>query len=112
MAVTVDEIQQIRFPQAPRGSRGYHSVEVDAFLTRVVDALSDGGTLPPEQVHRASFGRAPLGRRGYDRAAVDSFLRRVESTLAARVASARTYIAPALEDTHDRQPLWRRFRRG
>ncbi|OZM73526.1 cell division protein DivIVA [Amycolatopsis antarctica] len=110
MAVTAEDVLEIRFTPASLGAKGYHEIEVDAFLHRVAQTLEGEDRLTADDVHRVAFGRAPLGKRGYDRAAVDAFLRQVESTLAARADFARAYIAPALEDSHGRKSIWRRLR--
>lgn len=61
------------------------------------------------EVRTRQFDRAPIGTRGYyDPAAVDAFLHDVEGTLAGLSRSSGYYIAPALEHTHTRKPLWRR----
>ncbi|MFC4002756.1 DivIVA domain-containing protein [Prauserella oleivorans] len=111
MAVTSEDVRNIRFPEAPFGTRGYNESEVDAFLDRIASTLDGEDDVTAEDVHDVSFGRTPIGRRcGYDQASVDAFLRTVESTLAARTAatSSTPYLAPALEHTHTRRPLWRR----
>jgi len=110
MAVTAEDVREIRFEQAAMNVKGYNEIEVDAFLYRVAQALEGEGRLTANDVHRAAFGKAPIGKRGYDRAAVDAFLRQVESTLVAKEAKAQVYIAPALEDSHSRKSLWQRLR--
>ncbi|SFP40444.1 DivIVA domain-containing protein [Amycolatopsis arida] len=114
MAVTVEDVRNIRFERAAIGTRGYHPAEVDAFLDRVVDTLAGEDHLTAADVHSVAFARAPLGKRGYDQAAVDAFLQLVESTLTGlggpTAANGTAYVAPALEHSHVRKPLWRRVR--
>jgi DivIVA domain-containing protein len=114
MAVTAEDVHNIRFERAPLGSRGYNEAEVDEFLDRVAATLEDEDEVTAADVHRIAFSKAPLGKRGYDQASVDDFLRRVESTLVARAPADTTvhapYIAPALEHSHVRKSLWRRVR--
>ncbi|WP_199432601.1 DivIVA domain-containing protein [Qaidamihabitans albus] len=115
MAVTSADARDIRFTQAPFGTRGYHEVQVDDFLDRVAATLDGEDDVTAADVHQVAFSPAPLGKRGYDPAAVDAFLRVVESTLAARAGHSgpnRPYVAPALEHSHARKPLWRRVRPG
>ncbi|PXY21280.1 DivIVA domain-containing protein [Prauserella muralis] len=115
MSVTSEDVHNIRFPLAPFGTRGYNEVQVDDFLDRVAATLDGEDDITAAEVHQVTFALAPLGKRaGYDQASVDAFLRTVEATLAARartVAPAGPYIAPALEHSHARRPLWRRVRR-
>lgn len=110
MPVTAQDVQEIRLPQASLGTKGYHEVEVDAFLYRVAQTLDGEDRITADDVHRVAFGKPPFGKRGYDRAAVDAFLRLVETTLAGRIPAARAYVAPALEDSHARKPIWQRLR--
>ncbi|MBK1785546.1 DivIVA domain-containing protein [Prauserella cavernicola] len=114
MAVSSSDANDIRFPEASFGARGYNEAQVDDFLDRVAATLDGEDDLTAAEVHDVAFNLTPLGKRGgYDQAAVDTFLRAVESTLAARAGTAPSgpYIAPALEHTHARKPLWRRARR-
>ncbi|QWF81966.1 DivIVA domain-containing protein [Amycolatopsis sp. CA-230715] len=108
MAVTADEVYDIQFDQAALGTRGYHEPAVDRFLTRVAATLEGRDDVTAAEAHAVTFPGPLLRKRGYDRASVDAFLRRVESTLAAYEPSGAFYIAPALEHTHARRPLWRR----
>jgi len=113
MAVTAENVRKTQFERAPLGSRGYHEPDVDAFMKRIVATLDGEDDLTAQQVHEITFARAPLGsKRGYDQALVDAFLRLVASTLAShtRAGNDSFYIAPALETTHVRRPLWRRIR--
>lgn len=114
MAVTAEDVHNIRFDRAPLGTRGYHEVEVDEFLDRVAATLDGEDEVTAADVHGAAFSKAPLGKRGYDQAEVDAFLRTVESTLVAHITTATIvtgpYIAPALEHSHVRKPRWRRVR--
>lgn len=114
MAVTAEDVHNVRFDRAPLGSRGYNEIEVDEFLDRVAATLDGEDEVTAADVHGVAFSKAPLGKRGYDQASVDDFLRRVESTLVAQVpadaAMHAPYIAPALEHSHVRKPLWRRVR--
>jgi DivIVA domain-containing protein len=110
MAVTSIDARTIQFDRAPIGTRGYYEPEVDAFLARVAATLDGEDGVTAEEVHEVSFGKAPISKRGYDHVAVDAFLRLVEITLAGRTIATGGYIAPALEHTHSRKPLWRRVR--
>ncbi|PXY17707.1 cell division protein DivIVA [Prauserella sp. PE36] len=115
MTVTSDDVRDIRFPEAPFGTRGYNEVQVDAFLDRIAATLDGEDDVSAAEVHDVAFRLTPLAKRGgYDQTAVDTFLRAVETTLAARSGAAAPsgpYVAPALEHTHVRKPLWRRGRR-
>ncbi|GAB3487108.1 DivIVA domain-containing protein [Amycolatopsis cihanbeyliensis] len=116
MAVTAEDVHNVRFPRAALGTRGYNEVQVDRFLDRVAATLEGEDNISAAVVHEVSFSRTPLGRRGYDEAAVDAFLRLVESTLVAQqvgvpaggAGPSGPYVAPALEHSHARKPLWRR----
>ena len=110
MAVTAIEARTMRFSRAPIGTRGYREPEVDAFLNRVAAALDGEGGITADEVRHVTFGKAPLRKRGYDHAAVDAFLQLVEGTLATHTGDPGGYLAPALEHTHARKPLWRRVR--
>jgi DivIVA domain-containing protein len=113
MAITAENVRQTRFERAPLGNRGYHEPDVDAFMKRIASTLDGEDKLTAQQVHEVTFALSPLGsKRGYDRALVDAFLRLVASTLAnhSRTGGDRVYVAPALEATHVRQPIWRRIR--
>jgi len=110
MAVSSIEARTIQFDRAPIGTRGYHEPEVDAFVDRVAATLEGEDTVTAEEVHDVAFSKAPLSKRGYDHSAVDAFLRLVEGTLASSSTYPGGYIAPALEHTHARKPLWRRVR--
>ncbi|MCU1681012.1 MAG: hypothetical protein JWQ81_1751 [Amycolatopsis sp.] len=109
MAVSSVEVRTIQFDRAPIGTRGYYEPDVDAFLTRVADTLDGQDDVTAEEVHDVAFGKAPLSKRGYDHSAVDAFLRLIEMTLASHYRTG-IYLAPALEHTHARKPLWRRTR--
>jgi DivIVA domain-containing protein len=111
MTVTAIEARAIRFDRAPIGTRGYYEPEVNAFLDRVAATLDGEDDVTADEVHYVAFSKAPLSKRGYDNAAVDAFLRLVETTLAGYTMSAGGYLAPALEHTHARKPLWRRVRK-
>jgi DivIVA domain-containing protein len=110
MAVTADEVYDVRFERAALGSRGYHEPQVETFLRRIAATLEGEDDLTAAEVHAVSFSRPSLGKRGYDAAEVDAFLRRVEATLAMHAGdpAAGFYVAPALEHSHARKPLWRR----
>ncbi|MEU6645688.1 DivIVA domain-containing protein [Saccharomonospora sp. NPDC046836] len=113
MAVTPEDVHDIRFPDAPFGTRGYNEAQVDAFLDRIAATLDGEDDVSAAEVHNVAFNLTPLGKRGgYDQAAVDTFLRAVESTLAAKAGAVLSgpYVAPALEHSHARKPLWRRGR--
>jgi DivIVA domain-containing protein len=110
VAVASIEARTIQFDRAPIGTRGYYEPEVDAFLDRVAATLDGQDAVTADEVHNVAFGKVRISKRGYDHAAVDAFLRLVESTLASQTMSAGGYIAPALEHTHARKPLWRRLR--
>jgi DivIVA domain-containing protein len=110
MTVTSIDARTMQFDRAPIGTRGYCEPEVDAFLGRVAATLDGEDDVTAEEVHHVAFNKAPLSKRGYDHAAVDAFLRLVESTLATHTGYTGGYIAPALEHTHARKPLWRRVR--
>ncbi|MEC3975992.1 DivIVA domain-containing protein [Amycolatopsis sp. H20-H5] len=111
MGVSAIEARTIQFDRAPIGTRGYDEPSVDAFLDRVADTLDGQDDLTASDVHDIAFAKSPLSKRGYDPASVDTFLRHVESTLAANtLAASGYYIAPALEHSHARKPLWRRVR--
>ncbi|WP_158889298.1 DivIVA domain-containing protein [Amycolatopsis anabasis] len=114
MTLTADDVYDVQFALAAIGTRGYSVADVDTFLIRVAATLRGEDTVTPEEVHSVSFGRPALGKRGYDQAEVDVFLQLVESTLAGRAETAteRFHIAPALEHSHTRKPLWRRKVRG
>jgi DivIVA domain-containing protein len=114
MAVTAEDVHNIRFDRAPLGTRGYNEAEVDDFLDRVAATLDGEDEVTAADVRVAAFSKAPLGKRGYDQAEVDAFLRNVESTLVAHITARATvtgpYIAPALEHSHVRKSRWRRVR--
>jgi DivIVA domain-containing protein len=110
MTVTSIDARTMQFGRAPIGTRGYYEPEVDAFLGRVAATLDGKDSVTADEVHHVAFSKAPLSKRGYDHAAVDAFLRLVESTLATHRGYTGGYIAPALEHTHARKPLWRRVR--
>ncbi len=108
MPVTAFEVRARQFDRAPIGARGYYEPAVDAFLERVAATLDGDDNLTVSDVHNVAFAKAPLSKRGYDPSDVDAFLRDVESTLAGISQSASYYVAPALEHSHARKPLWRR----
>jgi DivIVA domain-containing protein len=110
MAVTSIEARTMRFDRAPIGTRGYHEPEVDAFMNRVAATLDGEDDVTADDVHQVAFSKAPLSKRGYDHSAVDAFLLLVETTLASYSVAAGGHVAPALEHTHARKPLWRRAR--
>ncbi|MGQ4615049.1 DivIVA domain-containing protein [Nocardia sp. R7R-8] len=73
--LTVDDVQRMRFSQAPVGRRGYNEEEVGAFLDLVAATLAhDGpGSLTLTDVEAIRFTEARLGTRGYQRDEVDAF---------------------------------------
>lgn len=113
MDITAEDVDRAWFPPAPWGTRGYNRMQVDAFLSRVAATLEGRDTVTAADVHKVAFTLCPFARRtvGYDPAAVDSFLRLVEAALAARESAAMStpYLAPALDHSHARVPLWRKL---
>ncbi|EME63785.1 DivIVA domain-containing protein [Amycolatopsis decaplanina] len=84
MSFTAEEITGATFPNAPIGRRGYAKHEVDAFLERIADTISDRDDLTAAEVHHVMFSRPLIGKRGYDEREVDDFLDKVEGQLAHR----------------------------
>ncbi|EHK88906.1 DivIVA domain-containing protein [Saccharomonospora azurea] len=113
MKITADDVDRAWFPPAPFGTRGYNRMQVDAFLDRVAATLEGRDTVTAADVHKVAFTLCPPARRtiGYDPAAVDAFLRLVESALGARESAtmAKPYLAPALDHSNARPPLWRKL---
>ncbi|WP_197318683.1 DivIVA domain-containing protein [Saccharomonospora sp. NB11] len=113
MEITADDVDRAWFPPAPWGTRGYNRMQVDAFLDRVAATLEGRDSVTAADVHKVAFTLCPPARRtsGYDPAAVDTFLRLVESTLGARESTrtAKPYLAPALDHSNARAPLWRKL---
>jgi DivIVA domain-containing protein len=69
---------------APFGRRGYDEVEVDDFLRKVTDALSQSRGAPAvdaDEVHQIAFRKPRIGSRGYDEDEVDAFLDLIEVEL-------------------------------
>jgi DivIVA domain-containing protein len=88
VALTPQDVRDVKFDRPPLGSRGYHCDEVDAFLDRVEQALAGELTMTADEVRDVKFNKPPLlARRGYDEDQVDTFLDRVEAELAARSAA-------------------------
>ena len=114
MTLTAMEVLNMRFSRAGIGMRGYSESDVDSFMIKVASALEGETPMTAEQVHDVSFGRPPIGKRGYDQGEVDAYLRQIESTLASRDGwtphTRSAFVAPALEHSHHREPLWRRMR--
>ncbi|MEV6906470.1 DivIVA domain-containing protein [Amycolatopsis sp. NPDC051071] len=84
MSFTAEDITGATFPNAPIGRRGYAKHEVDAFLERIADTISDRDDLTAAEVHHVMFSRPLIGKRGYDEREVDDFLDKIEEQLAHR----------------------------
>jgi DivIVA domain-containing protein len=77
-------VRAVQFGKPPFGRRGYDEIEVDDFLRKVTDALSQTRGVPqldPEEVHQVAFRKPRIGSRGYDEDEVDAFLDLIESEL-------------------------------
>jgi DivIVA domain-containing protein len=82
--VKAADVRSVQFGKPPFGRRGYDEVEVDDFLRKVTDALTQTRGLPQldaEEVHQVAFRKPRLGSRGYDEDEVDAFLDLVEAEL-------------------------------
>ena len=78
-------MRAVQFGKPPFGRRGYDEIEVDDFLRKVTDALSQTRGVPqldPEEVHQVAFRKPRIGSRGYDEDEVDAFLDLVEASCA------------------------------
>ena len=97
MALTPQDVRDVKFDRPPIGSRGYNCDEVDAFLDRVERALNGTEVLTAAEVREVKFNKPPLlARRGYDEDQVDTFLDRVEAELATRQAGRQAMPEPTL----------------
>ncbi len=63
------------------GHRGYHAVEVDAFLELVSATLAGHGALTADDIRHVAFDAPRFGCRGYQADQVDEFLDRVRREL-------------------------------
>ncbi len=81
--LTPDDVQRVRFSQAPVSGRGYHEEEVDAFLDLVAVSLTPEGpgSLTVADARSVRFTDARLGTRGYQRDEVDAFVDLVVTAL-------------------------------
>ncbi|WP_019807291.1 DivIVA domain-containing protein [Saccharomonospora halophila] len=110
MRLTAADVDDVWLPSAPWGTRGYNTMQVNAFLRRIAATLDDRDHVTAADVGAVAFTLHPTGRRGgYDPGAVDAFLRVVERALAIRERADHDRDAPRPEpdDTHDRP--WRRI---
>jgi DivIVA domain-containing protein len=82
--LNTDEVQNIHFPNAPIGRRGYAKHEVDEFMARIHKTLHDEDDLTAAEVHHVAFSKPLVGRRGYDERQVDHFLDRAEDAISER----------------------------
>ncbi|UMP05957.1 DivIVA domain-containing protein [Amycolatopsis sp. EV170708-02-1] len=98
MSFTAEDIAGATFPNAPIGRRGYAKHEVDAFLERIADTLSDRDDLTAAEVHHVMFSRPLIGKRGYDEREVDDFLDKVEEQLAQRTGQHALHVPGAREE--------------
>src|SRR5919198_5428546 len=82
--VTAADVHSVAFGKPPFGRRGYDEAEVDDFLRRVAETLSQppgAGPISAGDVHDVAFRKPRLGSRGYDEDEVDAFLDLVEGEL-------------------------------
>ncbi len=82
--ITASDVRSVQFGKPPFGRRGYDEIEVDDFLRKVTEALSQTRGVPSvdaEEVHQVAFRKPRIGSRGYDEDEVDAFLDLVESEL-------------------------------
>jgi DivIVA domain-containing protein len=82
--IKASDVRAVQFGKPPFGRRGYDEIEVDDFLRKVTDALTQTRGIPPldaEEVHQVAFRKPRLGSRGYDEDEVDAFLDLVEAEL-------------------------------
>ncbi|HEV7654235.1 MAG TPA: DivIVA domain-containing protein [Mycobacteriales bacterium] len=82
--IKASDVRSVQFGKPPFGRRGYDEIEVDDFLRKITDALSQTRGLPqldPEEVHQVAFRKPRIGSRGYDEDEVDAFLDLVEAEL-------------------------------
>ncbi|OXM53518.1 DivIVA domain-containing protein [Amycolatopsis alba] len=98
MSFTAEDITGATFPNAPIGRRGYAKHEVDAFLERIADTISDQDDLTAAEVHHVMFSRPLIGKRGYDEREVDEFLDKVEGQLAHRTGQQVLGVPGAREE--------------
>ncbi|MFT4010312.1 MAG: DivIVA domain-containing protein [Nocardioidaceae bacterium] len=92
------------FSLARPGAEGYDPDQVDAFVSKVVEALRhEPPTMAPWEVHDQVFAISRV-HRGYDEHEVDDFLDRAEAAL--RVAHGEQLDVPA---TGDAEPLATRW---
>lgn len=82
--ITASDVRSVQFGKPPFGRRGYDEIEVDDFLRKVTEALSQtrgAPALEAEEVHQVAFRKPRIGSRGYDEDEVDAFLDLVEAEL-------------------------------
>ena len=78
------DVRSVQFGKPPFGRRGYDEIEVDEFLRKVTEALTQTRGVPPvdaEEVHQVAFRKPRIGSRGYDEDEVDAFLDLIEAEL-------------------------------
>jgi DivIVA domain-containing protein len=88
--IKASDVRSVQFGKPPFGRRGYDEIEVDDFLRRVTDALTQTRGVPDldaEEVHQIAFRKPRIGSRGYDEDEVDAFLDLVEAELRWRSSS-------------------------
>jgi len=82
--ITAADVRSVQFGKPPFGRRGYDEIEVDDFLGKVTEALTQSRGTPAvdaEEVHQVAFRKPRIGSRGYDEDEVDAFLDLVEVEL-------------------------------
>lgn len=85
--LTPELVHLVAFSKPPIFKRGYHEVEVDAFLDRVEATLRNPtamGALTSADVHHVTFSKPPIGTRGYNEDEVDAFVELVKIELSRR----------------------------
>ncbi|MFB9906782.1 DivIVA domain-containing protein [Allokutzneria oryzae] len=83
MALTADDVREVRFTKAGLGRRGYSEVEVVGFLAEVANTLDGRGNVTATQVHNVAFSTS-LGVGGFDEEEVDNYLDLIEQELLER----------------------------
>jgi DivIVA domain-containing protein len=82
--IKASDVRAVQFGKPPFGRRGYDEIEVDDFLRKVTEALTQTRGVPPvdaDEVHQVAFRKPRIGSRGYDEDEVDAFLDLVEAEL-------------------------------
>lgn len=104
MRLTAADVDNAWLPPAPLGTRGYNTMQVNAFLRRIAATLDGRDHVTAADVEAVAFTLHPMGRRGgYDPGAVDAFLRLVERALAAREHGDHRHPAPLPERDDGRE---------